>query len=363
MAVSGATLAGHRITSGRNTLPAWGAWYADASLDGEVTLSGAVDLVIADATYKGTVLSGGPAQGRSDFRIVGGKAGWGKIIPKKSYANDAGVKLSTVLGDAAREAGETLDTSTISSAARVGPGFTRPKGPACRVLEQLAPGAWYIGEDGVTRLGKRATKTFSGVAARVTPIDKARGTLTLAAESITALVPGVVVDSLEAVDVVHEIGPKGLRTKIYGSRGSLPTSRGLAAMRLVLDQLDPDRMFRGVWEYRVVTLEGKRVNLQPVLVSTGMPDLQRVPIRPGLAGSRSDLMLGARVLVGFVNADRSRPEVLAVEDADGEGFKPVLTEIDATTFVKLADGVRIMPATGDLAGGIWPILGTTRVMG
>jgi hypothetical protein len=113
----------------------------------------------------------------------------------------------------------------------------------------------------------------------------------------------------------------------------------------------------------VVIIEGERVSLQPVRVSTGMPDLQRVPMRPGMAGAKSTLIPGARVLVSFVDADPSRPQVIAFEDSEGGGFKPVLTSIDATMFVKLADGARLMPATGDLAGGIWPILGTTRVMG
>ncbi|MCL2724858.1 MAG: hypothetical protein FWD69_10525 [Polyangiaceae bacterium] len=351
-------LAGYRATSARVTLPAWGAWYAEVSIDVEAQISGAVDLALADATFKGTVLSGGPAKGRSNFRIVGGNAGWGKEIPKKGYANDAGVKLSTVLRDAAQEASEALDMSTVDLAATAGSAFARRRDAACRVLERLVPGAWYIGEDGVTRLGRRPTTPYTGVAVRVTPIDLARGTITLAAESLKELVPGVVVDELEAVDVVHDVSQKGLRTQIYGKRGTLPTSRGLAAMRLILEQLDPDRAYRGIYEYRVVTLAGNRVNLQPVLVSTGMPDLLRVPIRPGLAGSSSDLVLGARVLVGFVNSDPGRPVVLAFEDADGEGFTPLRTSIDAQALIQIGGGVRPVAATGDLAGGIWPIAAT-----
>lgn len=353
------TLAGNKVTRGSVNVPAWGAWYADASVDGEVTLSGAVDLVVADVTFKGTVLSGGPAKGRSFFRIVGGKAGWGKRIPKKSYANDAGVKASTVLADAASAAGETLDTTTIDASMRLGPAWARKGGEtASSELERITPSAWYVGEDGVTRIGRRPAVPFTDQATRTTFLDLARKTVTLAAEKIAKLTPGAVVDGLEAVDVVHEFSAKGgLRSTIFGKRGTSGTSRMIEAVRLILDQLDPDRAFRGVYEYRVVTLGGKRVNLQPVLVSTGMPDLQRVPIRPGLAGSRSDLALGSRVLVGFVNADPARPAVLAMEDADGDGFKPVLTEIDAQTFVKLGAGVKPAIGAGDLAG-IFPCVST-----
>lgn len=354
-----ASLAGKRVTSARTTIPGWGCWYAEASIDGEHSLSGGVELVLADLKLHGTVLSGGPQKGRSSFVIVGGKGKWGTVIPRKSYANDAGVKVSTVLGDAAREAGETLE---ISSSDRVGPAWTRNEGPASKVLQILAPAAWYMGEDGVTRLGKRPSVPFTEKAPRVTPVDLARRTVTLASEKIATLVPGAVVDGIEAVDVLHEIGPSGLRTTIYGEQ-SFGGSRELAALRALLEQLDPHRKFRGVTEYRVVTQTGERLNLQPVRVSTGMPDLQRVSVRPGVSGAKAQVMLGSRVLVGFVDADPARPFVAHFEDADGEGFTPLLLELDASTVVKLADGLRPMAATGDLAGGIWPIAGTTRVMG
>lgn len=356
-------LAGHKITSARINLPAWGRPFADVSIDGEVSLSGQVDLVVADLALKGFVLSGGPATGRSHFRLVGGKGGWGKTLARKSYANDAGVKLSTILGDAANEAGETLDASSFDPSKRVGPAFVRPEAPACRVLEQLAPSAWYVGADGVTRLGRRPSSTLPTHVTRTTPVDRARGEVTLASEAIAAIVPGVVVDGLEAVDVVHEISAKnGLRSTIYGRIGGL-TSRRLEAFRKIFDQLDPRRKFRSTWEYRVVTLEGNRVNLQPVLVSTGMPDLQRVPIRPGLAGGKSDLTLGSRVLVGFVNEDPARPFVAGFEDPDAEGFLPVSTTINAQTAVRLGAGLLPAARQNDLAAGIWPIVTTqTKVL-
>jgi len=352
-----ATLADKRVLRARVYLHAWGAWYADLSLDGEHTLTGAVTLALADVSFQGTVLAGGAAFGRSDYRIVGGKGGWGKPLPKRSYENERfGVKLATVVGDAAREAGEVFESSSTE---RLGPAWTRPEGPARRVLEQIAPSAWYIGEDGVTRLGRRAVSQYTGKAVRVSQIDRAGRRLVLAAEQLAPLVPGAVVDGIEAIDVMHSLDAEtGLRTTIYG-RGVATSSRILDAYRALLDQLDPDRTFRGTFEYRVVTLDGNRANLQPVLVSTGMPDLQRVPVRPGLSGAKSQLALGSRVLVTWVNADPARPEVVAFEDADGEGFRPVVTEIDAQTFVKLGEGALPVARAGDLAGGIFAV-GTTQ---
>ncbi len=328
MGLSSATLNGRRATSARTNVPGWGCWYADATVDAEVEISGAVTLQIADLSLKGTIIAGGPAKGRSDFRIVAGAGKWGNMIPRKPYANDAGVKRSRVIADAAAECGETFDAG--DDTVKVGPAFVRKEGPACRVLEQLAPGAWYIDNDGVTRLGKRpAGKPGAGVTHG--PVDRARGTVTLASESITSIMPGLVVDGLEVVDVLHEINAKtGLRSTVWGRRGT-GLSRMLEAWRNIARQEDPDRAFRGVTEYRVVSLEGERLNLQPVRVSTGMPDLLRVSVRPGVAGVRSDAALGARVLVGFVDSDPARPAVLAFEDADGEGFLPVHLDLAGGT--------------------------------
>ncbi len=346
-----ATLNKNRVTSARVDLPAWGCWYAEASLDKAVTLTGPVTLTIADLTLQGTVLQGGtePGKERSHFRIVGGKGGWGRTIPDKSYANDAGVKALTVIGDAAKAVGETLDTSTISAQDRCGPQYARIDGPASRVLETLKPAGWYVGEDGVTRIGARAATTPSVKGTR-TRIDKARGIVELAAESISAIVPGATIDGVTAVDVRHEIGEKGLRSIVWGG------SR-LATMRKLFEGLFPDLPYLGTWEYRVVLLNGNRLDLQPVRSSSGMPDLQRVEMRPGIAGAKSTLVPGCRVLVTFVDADPTRPQVIAFEDSDGGGFLPLVTDISAT-LVKLNGGVRPIAALGDLAGP-FPIVATS----
>ena len=68
-----ATLNSILATSARVYLPAWGVWYAEVDLDGEHTLTGTVSLVVADLTLVGTVLSGGPENGRSHYRVVAGK--------------------------------------------------------------------------------------------------------------------------------------------------------------------------------------------------------------------------------------------------------------------------------------------------
>ena len=358
-ALDGSSVA--RVTSARVSIPAWGASYADVTVDGAVTLSGAVKLTIADLVLQCTVLSGGPTgeAGRSYFRLVTGAGGWGKAIRALSYATPdasghvpfgvravsaAGASLMQVLSDAASEVGETLDATTIPST-NVG-FFVRSQGPACRLLEQLAPNAWYVGEDGKTRIGQRPATTFAGKAARTSELDLAAGTLTLASATIANILPGLTVDGLTAVDVEHEFTVEGgLRSRIWGKQAA-GTSRRLAALRAILDKLDPGRKFRSVYEYRVVTQDGEHLNLQPVRVSTGMPFLSGVRVRPGVPGAKAQHVLGSYVLVTFVDGDPGRPIVIGFPDPESGGFAPNVLELDATALL-LAGGGAAVGRVGD----------------
>lgn len=320
------TLAGHTALPGtRLSMPAWGRSYAEVTIDAEATLSGPVSFALADLTMSGTILSGGPAKGRSFYRVVAGNGGWGRTIPKRSYANDALVTHRQVLRDAATECGETLDETTVDAALTVGPGFVRPEGPAVRVLERVAPQNWHVGEDGITRVGRRTARALRSTVTKVAPFDEALGKLQIASETIANVVPGVTIDGVEAVDVLHEITAKGLRSTLWSASGSGSGRR--ATLHALVEQLAPRLRFSCVYEYRVVVGSGKRWDLQPVRVSAGMPDLLRVPAWPGVSGCEAELMLGSRVLVGFIDADQARPYIAGFEDADGEGFVPELIKL------------------------------------
>lgn len=352
-------LSGHRIVTGRLYLSAWGIGWAEAVLDAEVPLSGRVVLTLADLTFVGTIVSGGPGPtGRSAYTVAGGSGAWGKSIPRRSYANDAGVKAATVLADAASACGEPLAADSLP-ATRLGLSWARDEGPAARTLEIIAPAGWYVGEDGITRIGKRAPKAL-GLSASVTSIDRARGVVTVAADSIASIVPGAIIEGLEAVDVLHEISPgTKLRSTIWGA-GTAVTSRRLTALARIFDALDPDRRFRGVYEYRIVSQVAERLNLQPVRVSTGMPDLERVTVRPGVPGTKAMHALGSRVLVAFIDASPSFPVVIGFENAEGEGFAPLAITVKATAInlgepallgaARFSDTVQAGPFGGVITG-------------
>lgn len=344
--MTAATFAGQRVTGARANIPEWGCWYGEAAIDGEFTLSGRVELQIADLVLKGTVLSGGPDKGRSAYRIVAGAGGWGRTIKAFSYADDASTKVSKVVADAAAAAGETFDLTTIPNTARVGANFVRPEGPASSVLELVAPGAWYVGEDGITRLGKRPPGVLP---AGVThgPVDRAHGSVTLAGEVIASILPGLAVDGLVAVDVLHEISAKGgLRSTVWGAQSN-PV---LATFRKLVELCDPKRKFRGVTEYRVVSTENGRLILEPTQVSSGMPSIQRVTVRPGVAGCEAEVENGARVVVGFMNSEPGRPFVSSFEEAGGDGFMPTtLTLLKGVLGVaRMTDTVQAGPFAGTI---------------
>ena len=322
--MSAATLNGITATFVRVSIPAWGVWHAEVETDGTTTpLTGSVTLVVDGLTLVGTVLSSGASQARHRYRIAAGAAGWARVVPGKAYVSDLGVKRLNILTDAARAAGETMGTITGT----VGPAFVRHAGPAASVLHELAPSAWYVDEAGVTQLGRRPAVAYTAEAPRITT-DLAHGRIELAPSTLAGLLPGAIVDGIEAADV--EIVLDGtLRATIYG-RGISDTDRVTGAMVRIVDTLTAASRFCAPWEYRVVRLSGERVDLQTVRVSSGMPDLRNVRVRPS-AGCRAHLTLGSLVLVSFVNGDPSRPVVTSTEEADAPGFVPADLYLQAGT--------------------------------
>lgn len=349
--MSTASLAGHRATSARVSIPAWGAWWAECILDEEVSLEGRVEVVLADLTLSGTIVSGGPSKDRASYRVVGGGGGWGKTIAAKTYANDAGVQDSLLVTDAASAAGETMG-GTLPTTTR-GNSWMRLEAPAHDVLELVAPRGWYVDEEGVTRIGRRAAAPLA-VEATLAPIDTVRESVQLAAESIATILPGVIVEGIEAVDVLHEVGGgSGLRSTIWGEAfaGGQFEDAFLSCMLRVAPWL---RYVRGPFEYRVVDQASERLTLQPVRVGLGLADIERVTVRPGVSGVRADVQLGSRVLVSFIESDPSRPVVVAFEDADGAGFAPTRLDLvgEDDTLVSYASAAGRVVRYGDKIQGI-----------
>lgn len=317
MSASLATLNGLVVTTCRVQIPAWGLWWAEVECASQDVLSGRATLVLDDVTFVGTIVTGGAYETRTRYRIVGGAGGWGREVAPTSYVNDAGVKLAIVLRDAAVACGETI--GTVGSDA-VGPAFVRHRAPASRVLETLVPRGWYVDEAGVTQVGQRVAVAWTGAATRITN-DEAQRRYELAPSTLVGLLPGAIVDGVEALDVEHVLDGEGkLRTTLWG--GPQATSARLPeALRRIVETFTERHRFFAPWEYRVVLRSGERLDLQATRVSSGMPDLRAVRVRPS-AGCRAHVALGSLVLVSFANGDPSRPVVTSTDEADAPGFVP-----------------------------------------
>lgn len=328
--MSTATLNGNAVLSCRVNLPKWGAWYADVEIGGADALTGAATLVLGDLTLVGTILSGGVWQSRARYRIVGGRGGWGKTIKGASYSNDAGLPYAKLLADAALACKETLGVAPVGVA---GASYVRPEGRAALVLEQLFPAGWYVDETGVTQIGARLPSVYLGKAVRFER-DIACGMVSLAAEDVASLLPGCVVDDITAIDVEHTLENDKLRTTVWGEGEGAKAGSIADSMRGIVGTLTARHRFFAPWEYRVVTRSGERYALQPVRVSSGMPTLQNVRVRGGVAGAREHLTLGSLVLVSFVDGLPSRPVITGFDDPESPGFIPAELAL-AGTVVRL----------------------------
>jgi hypothetical protein len=249
---------------------------------------------------------------------VAGAGGVSKPLKRKAYINDAGVSLASVLGDAAREAGETI--AGVPST-RLGPHYARQEGETfADLLQRHCPKQWYADADGTIRIGVRAPTTYTGDAPRVR-VDPAGAVIDLAVDSLDGLAPGVQVDdSRPATDLQIDLTPDRLTVRVYFGNGA---TRRLTALERIVRALTAHLVYSGVWEYRLVNQSGARANLQPARVASGMPDLRNVQIRQGVYGLIDTIPPGELVLVCFADRDPSRPQVFARGASDAPTWLPV----------------------------------------
>lgn len=311
-----ATLNGAPVTTCRVQIPAYGLWWAEVECASTDALASPATLVLGGATFAGRIMTGGAYNTRTRYRIAAGNGGHGRALPRKSYANDLGVKAALVLRDAALACGEVL--GPVDPTMTLGPAWSYPEGWTFgRVLDAVSPRAWYVDAAGVTQLGRRLATPYLGEASRmVNDAAQARYEIAPDASTLGALVPGVVVDGVEAVDVEHEIDDSGtLRTTLWG-RGIADTARLGEAIRRLVEAVTAGTRFHALWEYRVVQTSGAYVDLQIARVSSGMPDLRHVPAYPATTYADSTVPvlppIGSTCVVAFLNGDPSRPRLVAL---------------------------------------------------
>lgn len=210
---------GVRATSVRVEVPPEGLWTADATLEVDTAVASRATLTLADLVLVGTLASSAEHVGARSLRIEAGGGGWQKILGPKFYRHALGVKVSTVLGDAAREAGEELEL--LGDDRVLGEFFVRLGGrPASRLLRALGA-SWYVGTDGRTRVGSRPAGVVTAHV-DVLSFDGATGRALLATEALAQIVPGWTITA-------PTLGTRTIRSAIHTLSGSELRTEALLA--------------------------------------------------------------------------------------------------------------------------------------
>ena len=347
------TINGQAMTRATIVVPRWGIWWADVETVEGPVLSGAVTLALGGASFVGTIVSGGVYEGRGRYRVVAGSGGWRNEIAAEAYRSELGVRLLTVLTDAARAAGETMGTFTDRS---VGPAFVRPAGEAARVLDLLQPEAWHVDEAGVTQVGLRAAATWSRSHV-VLDTRKDRKSVTIAAEDLRGLVPGVTVGGEEVVAVRHELTPDALRSHLWYAEGTAPGEALLRGLqRLVRATMRPT-WYHATYEFRVLAASGGYLDLDPIDTSLGLPPLANVPQVAGVPGGKGAPVAGSKAYVTFANGDPTRPIVVGYEGEAGGGFVPASAGLFGPD-VRIGDAAAVALAKASVVASLISALST-----
>lgn len=328
-------------------------WTADLDFDeAGAPLTGAVTIVLGGLTLKGTVdaaHAGTFAEGRR-VRVLGGAGGWGKELPPRPYHNDAGVRRSLVLQDAAREAGETLELDAASDG-RIGSDYDRPAGAASAVFAHAAPGlVWWVDVAGVTHVAaaRPTAELAPGADLELLDFDPRTRTATLAGDP-AAIAVGTVLrypGRLEEPVVVRELvlSLDGESLRIFARDGADLVDTIKAIARAVRDEV-----LLGAYRYRVVGTSVDRVKLQAVQKGR-WPDVLPASLACGIAGGWADLTPGAIVLVMFEDGSPTAPFVAHYTPKGRPGHVPAIAALDGTQ-VHLGAHEAAVHRVGDLENG------------
>jgi hypothetical protein len=182
-----ANISGARVSRCDLAIPYWGLWVADVELPVATAIPAQCTLTIADLTLTGHVARTDSFAGLRTARIVGGFGGWPTSLDPREYANPTGVRVSTILGDAAGDVGERVKVADDSS---VGSYFLRERAPAARLLRQLSGALWWIDPSGVTQIGTARSEAAVSTAFLIEQFDPATGRIFASTENPLDWQPG-----------------------------------------------------------------------------------------------------------------------------------------------------------------------------
>jgi hypothetical protein len=363
---------GQRVTSARVVVSNRGPWFAECDFEGAPDLSGKVMLTIDTLRLQGTIVpeESGTFGLQRRVRIVAGAGGWAKSLEPRDYHNDAGVKARAVADDAARAVGETIGTF-VPAQERIGIDYAREAGPASRTLENAIGGApWWVDYDGVTHVGPRSARATDAEAYHVLAYEPRERVVTLGVDDLLAVQIGsVLTENLDAPQTVREfvLTVQANELRVMAWCGGTETSYGVLAglLRSIIQRTTDARLW-GKYRYRVIRMNGARVELQAVRKIVGLPDLLPISMWPGVAGVHAELDPGAEVLIEFLEGDRGQPVLTHFGGKEAPGFVPVAIALggeDGAPAGRQGDAVEVLLPPAVLQGTIGPPVGPAPITG
>jgi len=248
--------------------PAKGPWFADIDLVKDLAPTGKATLKVGATSFVGTIDStaSGDFGGRGKVRLIAGGNGWNKLVGRRDYNSDAGVRASIIASDVASEVGETIG-GFQPQRAKIGNHYARTAGPAGRVLEDVIGSApWYVDRAGVTQIGPRsASAVAAGAVSGIQSYDARHRQLKLTADNLSLVQVGQTVSTplapsaltISALEIA--ITPESIQLTAWC--GGEERSEVADLLSAIAKRATETHLW-GVYEYRVVDMVADRARLQ-----------------------------------------------------------------------------------------------------
>jgi hypothetical protein len=189
------TVADFEVRYAKALIPEFGVWSVFARLVGDKAppQGERAAIQLGNLALSGTVRLSEVYVGRAEVLVVAGGDGWGRSVQMRPYRADNGVRLATVAGDLARDAGEVLGPLGELQEAKLGYAWIRPEGLASHALDELGY-PWWLALDGTTRLGERPLEVIEGAALGVVSYQPSLrvATLTSPTDELSLFLPGTI---------------------------------------------------------------------------------------------------------------------------------------------------------------------------
>lgn len=267
--------------------PTDGAFFARVEVAEEPLAEGV--LALGSRSFRGVAVGLQQRNGLWAFRFVTGRNGWGNELPEAAFAGP--VALRDVVRITAATVGETVDVAPV--AAGEVPSYLRPAGPASRVLAS----PWYVGEDGVTRVGyPRTGKAWDRESALVKHFDHASAH----GSGEEVIAPGDSALADEATRITFASTWGNLAGEFTADVDGVPTVASAVRAAVASRAADP-----GAREYELASgtwrgVANRSADLDPANVTQWI-----------FPGSTIEFDSGARVIIAFADGDRTQPRIVA----------------------------------------------------